>query len=85
MAALDADSCLAEQLQDRPQRVPFGVDSDRLYLPSESAQIPGAVPGAQLATVHSEFGHDGFLIEVDQLGAIVRGALAPLVPDGSDS
>jgi homoserine O-acetyltransferase/O-succinyltransferase len=53
----------------------IAVDSDRLYLPSESAQIAAAIPGATLATVHSDYGHDGFLIEVDQVGAFVRGAL----------
>ena len=51
------------------------VDSDRLYLPGESAQITAAIPGAQLGTVRSEYGHDGFLVEVDQVGALVRGAI----------
>jgi len=51
------------------------VDTDRLYLPSESAQIAEAIPGARLATVRSDYGHDGFLIEVDQVGALVRGVL----------
>ena len=52
------------------------VDSDRLYPPRLSREIAEAVPGARLVTVHSEYGHDGFLIEVDQVGAIVSGVLA---------
>ena len=52
------------------------VDSDRLYPPRLSAEIARAVPGARLLTVTSEFGHDGFLIEVDQVGQIVHEVLA---------
>jgi homoserine O-acetyltransferase len=51
--------------------VVVAVDSDRLYPPRLSEELVGAVPGAELHTVHSEFGHDGFLIEVEQVGAIV--------------
>jgi homoserine O-acetyltransferase len=55
-----------------------GVDSDRLYplvLQSELADwIPTTVGG--LRTVHSDFGHDGFLIERDAVGALVRETLA---------
>ncbi|WP_372593193.1 homoserine O-acetyltransferase [Actinotalea sp.] len=65
--------------------VVVGVDSDRLYLQSESAQIAAAVPGARLAMVHSQYGHDGFLIEVDQLGRIVRDTLEDLVPEAPGS
>lgn len=52
------------------------VDSDRLYPPRLSKEIAEAVPGSRLVTVHSDFGHDGFLIEVEQVGAIVSGVLA---------
>ncbi|MFC8502366.1 homoserine O-acetyltransferase [Pedococcus sp. NPDC057267] len=52
------------------------VDSDRLYPPRLSREIAEAVPGARLVTVHSDYGHDGFLIEVDQVGAILSGVLA---------
>jgi homoserine O-acetyltransferase len=53
------------------------VDSDRLYLPSEGARIATGVRGARpLRTIHSEFGHDGFLIEADQIAEVVRSAVA---------
>lgn len=49
------------------------VDSDRLFLPHESHKIAALVPHAEpTATLNSEYGHDGFLIEFDQLGPIVR-------------
>lgn len=51
------------------------VDSDRLYPPRLSAEIAATVPGARLLTVESDYGHDGFLIEVEQVGAIVRDVL----------
>lgn len=48
------------------------VDSDRLFYPSDMAQLAAALPGARpLRTVVSEYGHDGFLIENDQVTAIL--------------
>ena len=51
------------------------VDSDRLYPPRLSQEIADAVPAAQLHTVHSDYGHDGFLIEIEQVGQIVARVL----------
>lgn len=49
------------------------VDSDRLYFPSESDVLCAALPGdVARHTIHSEAGHDGFLIEDVQLGDLVR-------------
>lgn len=48
------------------------VESDRLYLPRQSEALAAALPGD--VTVHriaSEIGHDGFLTEADQLGALL--------------
>jgi homoserine O-acetyltransferase len=55
--------------------VVVAVDSDRLYPPRLSQELAAAVPGAELRTVHSEYGHDGFLIEVEQVGGIVTSLL----------
>jgi len=52
-----------------------GVDSDRLYPVAQSAQIARGVRQGEMRTIHSPCGHDGFLIEVDQVGALVRDAL----------
>jgi homoserine O-acetyltransferase len=58
-----------------------GVDSDRLYplyLQRQLAEWSGAAGPAQIRSPH---GHDGFLLENDQIGAVVAGALADW-PDG---
>jgi homoserine O-acetyltransferase len=61
------------------------VDSDRLFPPEQSGRIAAWIPGAEpLRIITSDFGHDGFLIEFDQLGPIVREFLAEVerVPSG---
>lgn len=52
------------------------VDSDRCYPPRLSDDIAARVPGADRVTIRSGHGHDGFLIETEQVGAIIEGALA---------
>jgi len=53
------------------------VDTDRLFLPSQSARIAAGIPGAgPVRTIRSDYGHDGFLIEADQVGRIVSDFLA---------
>ena len=52
------------------------VDSDRLYPTRLSAELVAEAPTARpLRVVESEYGHDGFLIETHQVGAVVREAL----------
>jgi homoserine O-acetyltransferase len=53
------------------------VDSDRLFPPAQSERIAAGLPGADgVRTIRSDFGHDGFLVEHDQLGPLVRDFLA---------
>lgn len=47
-----------------------GVDSDRLF-PLEQSRVLAEATGGELATLESAYGHDGFLIEFDQLAPIV--------------
>ena len=48
------------------------VDSDRLFTPAQSERIAAGIRGAgPVRYVRSEYGHDGFLIEEDQVGALV--------------
>jgi homoserine O-acetyltransferase len=57
-----------------------GVDSDRLYPPFQQAELAAGISTADdLRLIESSHGHDGFLIEVDQVAALVD----ELVP-GSD-
>lgn len=55
-----------------------GVDSDRLYPLQQQRELAQAIPTAVggLRVVHSDFGHDGFLIEREAVGALVRETLA---------
>ena len=58
-----------------------GVDSDRLFPLEQQQRIARLSPGAgPLRVVHSLPGHDGFLVETDQLAAIVADALEGLRP-----
>lgn len=58
------------------QALVVAVDTDRLYLPSQSDRMAAALPGADgVHLIRSDFGHDGFLIEEDQVGALVRDLL----------
>lgn len=51
----------------------IAVDTDRLYLPDQSEELAAALPGADgVHLIRSDFGHDGFLIEFDQVGPWVR-------------
>ena len=59
--------------------VVVAVDSDRLYPPRLSEEIAAAAGSADgLHLITSDYGHDGFLIEIDQVGRVVRDALTRL-------
>ena len=60
--------------QLRPELTVAVVDSDRLYLPAEGALLAQAPTARPLITMQSDYGHDGFLIEADQVAGVVRGA-----------
>ncbi|MET9347529.1 homoserine O-acetyltransferase MetX [Streptomyces termitum] len=49
-----------------------GVDTDRLYPPSQQAELAAGIPSAdRLRVLESPYGHDGFLIEVAQVASLV--------------
>jgi len=54
------------------------VDSDRLFPPGLSEEIVSAHGRGEVRMMHSPFGHDGFLIETDQVAHVVRETLADL-------
>ena len=54
-----------------------GIASDRLYPLRLQRELARLIPGARPVTViESESGHDGFLLEMDQVGALVATALS---------
>jgi len=59
------------------QLVVVAVDSDRLYPPRLSHEMAQVGPGSgHVHTIASDHGHDGFLIEIGQVGEILRQALS---------
>ncbi len=55
----------------------LSIDTDRLFPPRLQAEIAELAPhAAPVETITSPFGHDGFLVEVESVGAVVRKALA---------
>ena len=54
----------------------IGIDSDGLFPVEEQKLIASCIPGARYHEITSKFGHDGFLLENDQLTEIIR----PLLP-----
>ncbi|WP_240675591.1 homoserine O-acetyltransferase MetX [Cellulomonas endophytica] len=62
------------------------VDTDRLFPPAQSERIAAGIRGAgPVRTVVSDFGHDGFLIEEDQVGALLRGFLLETATEELDA
>jgi len=57
--------------------VVVSIDTDRLFPPRLQAEIAELVPAAApLISISSDFGHDGFLIDVESVGDAIRSALA---------
>ncbi len=53
-----------------------GVTSDRLYPIELQRELAALIPGAAGAVeISSTFGHDGFLLEIEQVGTVVAQAL----------
>ncbi|ONI75445.1 homoserine O-acetyltransferase [Kribbella sp. ALI-6-A] len=60
----------------RARLVVAAVDSDRLYPPRLSAELVDAhPPSGPLHLVKSPYGHDGFLLELDQVGRLIAEVL----------
>ena len=56
--------------------VVVSIDTDRLFVPRLQVEISELVPTAEPPIViSSEFGHDGFLVESEAMGAAIRHAL----------
>jgi len=49
------------------QTLSIGIESDGLFPPEEQEFIAGNIPNASFRVIHSDYGHDGFLLEYDQI------------------
>ncbi|MEW2556510.1 homoserine O-acetyltransferase [Streptomyces zhihengii] len=62
----------------RARTLVAGVDSDRLYPPSQQAELAAGIPTADgVRLIGSPHGHDGFLVETEQVAALVGELLPP--------
>ena len=53
-----------------------GISSDRLYPLAQQEELARHIPNCRAAQViDSEAGHDGFLLEVEQVGEVISAAL----------
>ncbi len=48
-----------------------GVTTDIIFTPEEMRALAAMIPGAEYHEIQSPFGHDGFLVETDQLNDIM--------------
>jgi homoserine O-acetyltransferase len=57
--------------------VVVSIDTDRLFPPRLQVEVAELVPqAAPLITISSDFGHDGFLVESEAVGAAIVQALS---------
>jgi homoserine O-acetyltransferase/O-succinyltransferase len=73
----DRGSVEAALAQITARTLVVAVETDRLYLTDQLERIAAGIPGAAPAHVlHSHEGHDGFLVQFQQLGTLVAEFLA---------
>lgn len=48
-----------------------GITSDIIFTPAEMRELAAMIPGARYEEIDSRFGHDGFLVEYEQLNDIL--------------
>ena len=75
----DRDSVEAALAKITCKTLVLGLDSDRLFPVSGqeiiAQHISGELYGGELQVINSEYGHDGFLIEIEQVGSRLKGLI----------
>ncbi len=56
----------------KPRTLVVGITSDILFTLDDARFLAENIPGAQLRTIESDFGHDGFLVEHTKLNTIIN-------------
>ncbi|GJC87965.1 homoserine O-acetyltransferase [Colletotrichum liriopes] len=76
------DDGLAEVLSNVPSgALVIGVETDALFLPEQQRRLAAHLPGASLSILKSSDGHDGFLLEFEQLDGLIQSQLRLKLPD----
>lgn len=58
--------------QIKAKSIVIAITSDGLFPPSEGKEWARCIPAAQYYEIESRFGHDGFLLESDQITTIIN-------------
>ncbi|KAI0114958.1 homoserine O-acetyltransferase [Daldinia grandis] len=78
---IDGDSALLSVLSVVPPgALVVSVETDALFLPEQQERLAACLPNATLAMLKSSDGHDGFLLEFEQLGTLILGKLTKDFP-----
>lgn len=56
----------------RAKTLVIGLTTDIVFPADDMRALAGRIPGAEYAEIQSPFGHDGFLVEHDQLNALMK-------------
>ncbi len=56
----------------KARTIVIGLTTDIVFPPSDMKALADKIPGAVYAEIQSPFGHDGFLVEHDQLNALMK-------------
>jgi homoserine O-acetyltransferase len=79
---LDEPAALAYILSTLPPgALVIGVNTDGLFMPSEQREIAEHIPGAELTMIPSPDGHDGFLLEFEQINRHILKFLNERLPE----
>jgi len=72
-----------------PRALVIGVETDGLFMLSEQREIAAGIPDAELFVIQSQDGHDGFLLEFEQINTHILRFLKRELPgyyrDGSNN
>ncbi len=55
----------------------IGIESDNLYPINEQVELANYIPNSTLKIIESPYGHDGFLIENEQIQTVISRFLSP--------
>lgn len=59
--------------QIKARTLVLSLEGDILFPPEEQEFLAAHIPGAQLRVIHSDYGHDGFLLEFQQISEAIEG------------
>lgn len=78
----DEPTALAKTLAGAPRgALIIGIQTDGLFTPSEQRELAKYIPDSELVMIQSPDGHDGFLLEFEQINRHILAFLKRVVPE----